>query len=66
MKKPIKNQSGQAIVEYLLMLVMSIMIVSIIGISFRKSVMALWYAWTKDITAACPGCPGDPQIRRLK
>ena len=63
MRKPSYNQSGQAVIEYVLMLLMALSIVSIIGIGFRKSLYRIWQSFAQDISAACPGCPPDPKVR---
>lgn len=58
-----RDEEGQAIVEYLLMVSVTVIAVGALGIGFRKTLFALWQAFAKDITAACPGCPADPSIR---
>ena len=49
-----QNEEGQAIVEYILMLLLAVSVVTILGFGFRKSVMTLWVSVTRDIAAACP------------
>jgi Flp pilus assembly pilin Flp len=58
-----KGEEGQAVIEYILMLVVTITIVSIIGIGFRKTLFRLWGKLTQEIAAACPGCPPDPRYK---
>ncbi len=48
---------GQALVEYLLMLSLAVILVVIIQKGLKSSVFKLWSSFTKDIVAACPGCP---------
>jgi hypothetical protein len=57
------DQEGQATVEFVLTLSAAIAIVSVIAIGFRRSILAVWQAISKEVTAACPGCPADPAIR---
>lgn len=58
------NDEGQAVVEYILMLVVTVSVVSIIGLGFRKTLFKLWSTFSREIAAACPGCPSD--LRQLK
>lgn len=55
----VENEEGQAVIEYLLMLVVTVGIVTIIGMGFRKSLFKIWTGFSKEISAACPGCPSD-------
>jgi Flp pilus assembly pilin Flp len=57
MKKNLfRDEQGQAIVEYILMLAMVISVVAIIATSFRKSIRLIWLQLTKEIAAGCPDC----------
>lgn len=58
-----RDEEGQAIVEYLLMVSVTVMSVGVLGFGFRKTLFRLWQTFAQDITAACPGCPPDPSIR---
>lgn len=58
-----KDENGQAIVEYVLTLATIVTIVLIIGTGFRRSLFVLWETIAKEVAAACPGCPADPNIR---
>ncbi len=51
------NESGQAVVEYILMLVVALSIVVGISKGMRGSLMGLWKSLTQEVSAACPGCP---------
>jgi Flp pilus assembly pilin Flp len=71
MRKPIKRinyflggkESGQAVVEYLLMVVVAISIVAVMGTSFRKTLIGIWGFYIRQISAACPGCTPNPGYR---
>jgi hypothetical protein len=53
---PCRSESGQAIVEYILILALALSLVSVIAIGLRKSMFSLWKFMATDITAPCPGC----------
>ena len=58
------SEEGQAVVEYILMLAVSISIVAGISVSFRNAILALWSYYTQQITAACPtNCPPNPSYK---
>jgi hypothetical protein len=57
------GEEGQAVVEYILMVLLAISAVSIIGIGFRRTLFSVWGKMAKEVTAACPGCPPNPAIR---
>jgi hypothetical protein len=59
------KEQGQAVVEYILMLVLAVSIVTILAYGFRKSIMSLWVTLSREVAAACPrDCPPNTtQIR---
>jgi predicted membrane protein len=65
MRKPFVNsgESGQAILEYVLMMSMAVGVVIIIGVGFRRSIFHVWKGFTREIAAACPGCPPNPDAK---
>jgi hypothetical protein len=67
MKKPRQRDrrasSGQAVIEFVIMLSMSVSVVAATAIIFRQTIMAMWVSLAKDISAACPGCPPDTSVR---
>ena len=63
MRKLLDDEGGQAVVEYVLATMVALSVVSIISISFRRSIFALWNVFSRDISAACPGCPPDASVR---
>ena len=67
MRKLLRDEGGQAIVEYVLALSVAISIVSIIATGFRKSLFKLWGFMTREIVAGCPGCkPPDEVANRFR
>ena len=60
----LNDEDGQALVEFMLMMAVSISVVSIIGTAFRKSLLNIWKQLTGEITAACACCPHSPQFGR--
>ncbi len=58
-----KQSSGQAVVEYVLMLVLAIALVAVINGSLSGSVRNLWRALVSDVAAPCPRCPVVNPIR---
>lgn len=49
------KKGGQALVEYLLMLSISIALVLVLQSGFRQSVGRLWAYYAQNIAAGCPG-----------
>jgi len=56
-------EEGQAVIEYVLMVSVTVAATGALAFGLRKTLFALWQVFAKDITAACPGCPPDPSIR---
>ncbi len=63
MRNLLREQEGQALLEYMLMLSLAVGAVSAMTVGFRKIILRLWGSMTQDITAACPGCPSNPSYR---
>jgi Flp pilus assembly pilin Flp len=59
MRKLFSDESGQAVVEYILAVSMAVAVVAVIATRFRKSIFGLWGVMTREISAACPDC-SDP------
>lgn len=51
-----EHQSGQVLVEYVLLIFLVLMMTSLIGVSLRSTIFKLWKGYTKEIIAPCPGC----------
>jgi len=63
MKVFLRDQKGQALIEYVLMIFVVISVVGILGYGFREILLSVWQLMSCDITAACPSCPVDPSIK---
>lgn len=57
------DQNGQALVEYILMIVCALVLVGVMATGFRKGMIGIWGFYTRQITAACPGCPSNPSYK---
>jgi hypothetical protein len=56
-------QTGQAIVEFVLMTLLILVAVGIMAQGFRRSLFKLWGMMSREVAAACPGCPADENLR---
>jgi Flp pilus assembly pilin Flp len=56
------NESGQVLIEYVLLLFLVLMMVGIIGYSLRTTVFKLWSGYTNLISAPCPGCEPTQKV----
>jgi Flp pilus assembly pilin Flp len=63
MKAFLRDEGGQAVVEYILAVSVAVAIAAMVGVSFRRTILRLWGAIAQDVTAACPGCPPESNIR---
>ncbi len=62
-----KKDSGQATVEYILMLLLALSMIALMGGVFRRSLYRIWQTFSREISAACPtDCPADTSKIRLK
>jgi hypothetical protein len=52
-----KQESGQAIVEYVVTLMMALLILSIVTAGFNASLRKTWKKLAFQIAAGCPTCP---------
>ena len=60
----INDESGQAIVEYLLMLALVISAVTILSQFFKTTIRNVWVTIAKKVVAACPtGCQASGSIQ---
>jgi hypothetical protein len=56
-----EKEKGQALVEFLLMLVLAMTVVAILSTGFRRSLFRIWEVITREVGAPCPDCapPGN-------
>jgi len=59
----LKNDQGQAVVEYVLMLAIVVAMVGVMSTGFRHALISLWRKMARDISAPCAGCPPPPEVR---
>lgn len=64
--RPIRDQKGQAVFEYVITLAIVVGTIGALSIGFRGTVTRLWKVLAKEVTAACPGCPTPPQNAGLR
>lgn len=57
------DELGQALIEYVLLIAVTISLVTLMATGLRRSVFKLWSFYTKAIAAPCPGCPPPSEIR---
>jgi Flp pilus assembly pilin Flp len=59
-----QNEQGQAVVEYVLMLVIALGVVTSISVGFKKSLLSVWQVFAQEVSAPCPGdCTPNPSVR---
>jgi Flp pilus assembly pilin Flp len=59
----IRNQQGQAVLEYMLMLSVALAVVTTLSIGFKQSLFTIWGIFSKEISAPCPSCVPDPKVQ---
>jgi len=59
----LNREDGQALVEYILALSIVITIVTILATGLRTSMYKVWEFYSRQVSAACPGCPPAPSMR---
>ncbi len=52
-----QQQSGQAVVEYILMLLVAMGLMAVISKGMKKTLGLFWKGLSSEIAAPCPGCP---------
>jgi Flp pilus assembly pilin Flp len=50
------DESGQAIVEFMLLLLVVVGIVSALKTGLKKLTVKIWFLFARRIAAPCPGC----------
>jgi Flp pilus assembly pilin Flp len=59
----LNNESGQAVVEYILMVLIGLGAVIILSSGLRQIVLNTWQELSCDIVAPCPECQAPATIR---
>lgn len=57
------SEAGQALIEYVLLIAITITLVTIMATGLRRSVFTLWSFYSRAISAPCPGCPPPTAVR---
>lgn len=58
-----QQQSGQAVVEYILMLLVAMGLMAVISRGMKKTLQVFWKGLSSEIAAPCPGCPPREESR---
>jgi hypothetical protein len=66
MGKVLNNNQGQAVLEYILMLLVALGVVTTISIGFKQSLFSIWGLFSREISAPCPACQPDPKVQFTK
>ena len=53
------DEGGQAMVEYVLALAVSVAVIGAISRIFKKSIVGIWTMMRKEISGPCPDCIND-------
>ena len=59
----LKN-SGQAIIEFIMMMAAAIAMALLLGAGFQKSAGGLWKSIFCEVSAPCPSCSAPDQVKR--
>ena len=59
----LSSQRGQAILEYVLMMLIVVAMVAILSKGLKSSLLIMWEFMAQKISAACPGCPPPPNVK---
>jgi|GEM_PF-695941 len=57
------NRSGQAILEYVLMLLIAVAGVAILSRGLKSSLLSIWGYMAQQISAPCPGCKAPENVK---
>ncbi|MFZ9594482.1 MAG: hypothetical protein ACO3A2_00185 [Bdellovibrionia bacterium] len=59
-----RGEQGQALVEYLLMLLVAFSVVGSLSFGFKRILLRIWGVYHKEISSPCPSCPpNNPSYR---
>ena len=65
-KKDSRNESGQAIVEYIVVISIALMITGILAVGFSRIYQFLWKKMVCEVAAGCPTCPAPQEVKDMK
>jgi len=51
-----RNESGQGILEYILMLAVAVSVFGVLANGFKNIVLGTWQKMACEVAAPCPGC----------
>lgn len=59
-----RDERGQAVVEYMLMIALVLGVVFLMAHGLKGSILNVWQSFSRDISAACPhDCPPPPNVQ---
>ncbi len=59
-----RDEQGQAVVEYMLMIGIVLAVISLMAYGLKGSLLNVWQSFSRDISAACPrGCPPPSNVQ---
>ena len=59
------RRKGQAVVEYMAMILVALAIAGALGFGFRSLFLKVWMVMACEITAPCPGCAAPPELKAI-
>jgi hypothetical protein len=57
------GRSGQAVIEYILMVMVALTIVSALSYGMKRVLLHVWMQMACEITAPCPHCQKPPELK---
>ncbi|OFZ20202.1 MAG: hypothetical protein A2X94_09890 [Bdellovibrionales bacterium GWB1_55_8] len=63
MSQLLRDENGQAVLEYLLMVAVAVTATGIMAMGFRRLLLSIWGEFTQKIVGASPNGPPDPRYR---
>lgn len=58
-----EEDDGQAVLEYLLMLAVTVSVLGVLASGMRRVLVELWEKMARQIAAPCPGCTPPESVR---
>jgi hypothetical protein len=60
-----KRTAGQAVIEYMLMILVALSVAGLLGFGFRKIFFKVWMQMACEVTAPCPHCAAPAPIKAV-